>query len=405
MNRASSEYRLQRVLPYGASTYSKSAVAFGPDFPVQASHGDGWRIFVQGRDLCDVVMGLGSVILGHRHPGVDDAIRRQLSLGTALSLGTRIEVEAAERVLAHFPEGYALQWGVNGSDATTGAVRLARAITGRETVVMLDDGYHGFHDWCLAGTQRGLGISSNSSLIRLGANSTFTVRPEGVTPAAAVIIEPDLHPDMAKALRRWCYDEGALLIFDEVMTWGRYPGFRAAAHYGVEPDLTCLGKSLGNGMPVSAIVGPADMLARFAPPPPNAFFSMTWGGHPLSMAAVIATLDAMEAVDGPTWLWQRSTDISQVLTAKLDQMNHPAGIEISGPPWNRVSSPVAGTMGEFRRLMDEHGVLVYASHNLSLAFTDPAHERLLEAWDRTLKALAGYVPPAEPEITDGIMRR
>jgi glutamate-1-semialdehyde aminotransferase len=401
------------VLPYGASTYSKSAVAFGPEFPVQATHGDGWRIFVNGKDLCDCVMGLGSVILGHRNSVVDDAIRRQLSLGTTLSLSTDIEHEAAERVLRHFPAGYSLQWGVNGSDATTGAIRLARAVTGKNIIAMFDDGYHGFHDWSLSGTERGYGIppqgdSEGYPLVhRIGNEGPLPIRN-----VAAVIIEPDLHSDQLKPLRQWCTENNALLIFDEVMTWARYPEWRAAKYFDVEPDLTCIGKSLGNGMPVSAIVGSADILKRFAPSDiPNAFFSSTWAGHPLSMAAVIATLDVLEQGvgetdrDGPSWLWEQAKYLNSYLR---NRMQNAGWATIGDPPWNRVQSPWRVVMDDFRQTMLRHGVLIYGAHNLSLAQSQPAWERLFKAWDVVIEGFdldSLQEVYGDPEPVTGVMRR
>src|SRR5262249_3394978 len=153
------------------------------------------------------------------------------------------------------------------------------------------------------GTPRGFGINGAWNVIRCAYLEMVEHFFKG-TLIAAVIIEPDVHPDWLKPIREWCTRHGALMIADEVMTWQRYPEWTASSHYGVTPDLWCLGKSLANGMPVSAIVGPADILKRFAPPAPNAFFSSTWAGHPLSMSALIATLDVMEKEDGPGKIWE-----------------------------------------------------------------------------------------------------
>lgn len=407
MSASSKRLLTSNRLPYGASTYSKSHVAFGEDMPLYATHGDDWRLFdVEGQDYCDMIMGLGSVILGHRHPEVDEAIREQLCAGTTLSLGTPIELEAADRLLKHFPNGCMVQWGTNGSDATEGACRLARLITGRKRIGRASDCYHGFHDWNLQDTQRGAGIPLMPHLT-FGEDwiKWLTKRPYlgEIDDLAAIIIEPDLHPDWLKHLRVWCSTNGALLIFDEVMTWQRYPTWTASKYYDVQPDLWCLGKSLGNGMPVSAIVGSADVLKRFAPgDQPNAFFSSTWAGHPLSMAAVIATLDVMERERGPQKIWDKASTLYMQLCENPNRMaSLGTKFEISGPPFNRIKWSRAA---EWRKLMARNNVLIYAAHNLSLAHDANAMFRLRTAWDDTLNDMANS-EPASAEPDNGVMRR
>lgn len=396
-------------LPYGGSTYSKTAVA-DPIFDRRVTHGDGWRIFDdQGNDYADLIMGLSSIILGHRHIVVDEAIRRQLSCGTTLSLATDVEFQAAERLLKHFPDGCMVQWATNGSDATTGAIRLARAVAGRPMIVMANDGYHGFHDWCLGGSSRGFGIPEqwDGENICLVDRITDLNDLTSVTPPhsiAAVIIEPDLYPHWLKDLRAWTSSHGALLIFDEVMTFGRFPGFLASAHYGVSPDCWSLGKALANGMPVSAIVGDKSILSRFGPgPDPNVFFSSTWAAHPLSMAAVIATLDVLEREDGPAKLYSRSVDLHRALEDKLALSD---AVSLGFPPWNRITGPPR-VMRAWRQLMLEHGVLIYGAHNLSLAHDANAIHRVKEAWENSLRLLPERLAdiPESSVQENSIMRR
>jgi glutamate-1-semialdehyde 2,1-aminomutase len=404
------------LLPYGCSTYSKGWPAFGHDFPLYITHADGWRAFdEQGNDYADFIGSLGGCILGQRNPTVDLAIRNQLSCGTTFSLGSRIELEAAERVLAHFPNLSMLQWGVNGSDATTGACRLVRVVTDNPIIVMFDDGYHGFHDWCLADTVRGNGIPSNEheedyALARLKDLDDFkewTEQRPWLTrnKIAGIIVEPDLHSDRLKFIREWCTKHGALMICDEVMTWQRYPEWTASAHYGVTPDLWCLGKSLANGMPCSAIVGAKDILQRFAPSSkkPNAFFSMTSGGHPLSMAAVVATLDVMEKEDGPRKLWDRAVKLHPL----LQRWQSPNGFSVGEPPWNRITWKHPAHAQAWRKLMAKHGVLIYAAHNLSLAHDNNAMTRLLTAWATTVDELPKTLDelPDSGENEPSVMRR
>lgn len=394
-----------RVLPYGASTYSRSHVAFGRDVPLYIAHGDAWRCTdIDGNDYVDLVMGLGSLILGHRHPEVDEAIRRQLGNGTTSSRGSPLEIEAAERLLAHFPADHLVQWATNGTDATTGAIRLARAVTGNSRIIMAHDGYHGFADWALAGSTRGHGIPLSGDILRIDNLSDLN-DPSKIDGVAAVIVEPDLHPEWIESLESWTRDRGAFLIVDELMCWQRYPEWTATAttHAGRPPDLYCLGKTLGNGMPVSAIVGHSDLMRRFAPgDQPNAFFSSTWAGHPLSMAAIIATLNVMEREDGCRRVWQTANAVHDKVSALL--RDHRIDIAVGPPPFCRLTFRSQSLGRRFRELMAQNGVLIYASHNVSLAHDVNAMGKLFEAWQRVVEQLESETVAdiAEPE---GMMRR
>jgi glutamate-1-semialdehyde aminotransferase len=376
-------------------------VAFGETTPLYVTHSDGYRAFdVNGNEYVDCIMGLGSVILGHRNPQIDEAIRAQLSNGTSMSLATPIELEAAERLLSHFPDDHQVQWATSGTDATTGACRLARIVTGKKFVVMAMDGYHGWNDWSLADSKRGYGIPSNTatggfrSLSELYEHTAYNI--------AAVIIEPDLHPEWLKPLRDWTTKNGVLLIADEVMTWQRYPEWTGSAHYGIQPDIWCLGKSLGNGMPVSAIVGHKDIMKRLAPgKEPNAFFSSTWAGHPLSMAAVVSTLDVMKEQEGTHAIWAYADNLHDMVSRLLERQ---IGIVIGKPPFNRLTFRSPSLANSFRQLMAKHGVLIYASHNLSLAFDFNAMTRLMSAWEKTIAELQDFKDDAEI-VVNQIMRR
>jgi glutamate-1-semialdehyde aminotransferase len=276
-------------------------------------------------------------------------------------------------------------------------------------IVMADDGYHGFHDWCLADTSRGNGIPTNecegfSTVMPLDLDGYMTTA-EAKQYVAAVIIEPDQHPDWLAQIRQWCSAHGAVMIADEVNCWQRYPEWTGCAHFGVTPDLWCLGKSLGNGMPVSAIVGPASIMRRFAPGKlPNAFFSSTWAGHPLSIAAVIATLDVLEREGGCQKIWDSACNLNEWLAGEFDWFSFRG--DLSGPPFNRVTNIDRPRV--WRKLMIEHGVFIYGAHNLSLAHDMNAIHRLSEAWKNTVRLLPERLASAgesDESETTGVMRR
>jgi len=280
-----------------AGTFSKDPRCWAGSFEPQALvRGDGSR--VQGRDgnwYIDWVSGLGANLLGYDDFMFNLVIRQALAKGITFSLPHRLEYEVAEKLaylvtsrLPHWHnETVGVRFGKTGSAATSMAVRLARAVTGRTTVVKT--GYHGWHDWTIANERPALGIPSQLA-------ETITSTPFGDTErlavslageVAAVIIEhppTEPEPDWYANVRKLCNETGTLFILDEVVTGFRYAVAGAAEKYGIEPDIICYGKALGNGMPISAIVAPYEIMEWFARTSP-VFCSTTNAGETLSLAA------------------------------------------------------------------------------------------------------------------------
>ena len=242
---------------------------------------------------------------GYRDPDVDLAIRRQLTRGISFSLPTTLEMELAERLVKHIPCAEMVRFGKNGTDATSAAVRLARAATKRDRLILL--GYHGWQDWYIGATTRNLGVPACVSALShlapygdLEAIEDLFARHPG--EFAAVMLEPmntvEPAPGYLKGLKDLVHRHGALLIFDEIITGFRWSIGGAQARYGVTPDLACFGKAMGNGMPISAVVGRADIMRLME----DIFYSGTFGGETLSLAAAIATIDKIdrEAVTRPS---------------------------------------------------------------------------------------------------------
>lgn len=291
--------RARLLIPSGVQTYSKSPTRFPAGAPEYITHGEGAYVYC-GTDptpWLDCVSGLGSVILGHRDPSVEAAILAQLGRGVAMPMPTPLELELAERIVEYVPSAEMARFGKNGVDACAAAVRIARAFTGREMVVSV--GYHGYHDFTIAHQNpKGVPLASQDNLIVLPYGDLDRMARVLEHPEiACLIMEPIVaqHPEhppagYLEAVRDLCTRYGVILIFDEVVTFGRMPGGTAQKYFGVTPDLTALGKCLGNGMPLSAVCGRADLMRLLEE---GVFFSTTFGGEALSLAAGIATMDRL----------------------------------------------------------------------------------------------------------------
>lgn len=255
---------------------------------------------VDGRRYLDWFIGGGVTTLGHRHPAVQRAMLEQLERGVHLSLPSGLEVEVAERLCGLFQGAEQVAFGKNGSDVTAAGVRLARAITGREHVLVC--GYHGWHDWAKAVSPEVTGIPAVArGLVQefgfndlAGAERCLAAAGGAV---AAIVVEPIRYaeptPEFLVGLRALADRHGCLLVFDEVVTGLRVARGGAQQLYGVRADLTCLAKSLANGLPLAALLGPRRHL-RHLPP---AFFALTYQREALSLAAAKASLDVHRAVD------------------------------------------------------------------------------------------------------------
>lgn len=395
--------RAERVIPLGAQTFSKSRVQLPPGVsPFFASHADGARLFdVDGNGYLDFVNGLAAVLLGYRDSAVDAAVRAQLECGVTYSLSHELEIRVAERIAGLVPSAEQVRFGKNGTDATSAAIRLARAVTGRNHVALC--GYHGWQDWSIGVTMRDAGVpdavASLSHSFPFGdadaLESMLAARPGGF---AAVIMEPfnvELPPSgYLERVRMLTHAHGALLVFDETVTGFRVHTGGAQALLGVLPDLTTLGKGLANGYPLSAVAGPRELMRSFE----DVFFSGTFGGETLSLAAADATLDRIEQDDVPGHL----AELGRRLQAGLGNLLADGAVgsifAIGGhPSWTflRIRESVGAASAAVRTLLLQelfaHGVLCLGSHNLSAAHGPADVDRLLDVYATLLPRVARAV--------------
>lgn len=301
--------RACRVIPGGSQTLSKRPAAFAHGrFPMLLQRGQGAHVWdVDGNEYIDYVLAMGPVTLGYAHPRVDAAIAAQLRDGITFSLPHPLEAEVAERLTGLVPCARLVRFLKGGAEATSAAIRLARAFTGRERVLYC--GYHGWHDWYHAGRAEPLGAPrALSALVRgfpygdLGALAALLSEQGAET--AAVIMEP-VHATLPPAgylegVRELTARHGVLLVFDEIVTGFRVHAGGAQAYFGVTPDLACFAKGLANGMPLAAVAGRADVMQLAE----RALISVTYGGECLSLAAAAATLDELTAGDALARIWE-----------------------------------------------------------------------------------------------------
>jgi glutamate-1-semialdehyde 2,1-aminomutase len=311
--------RAQRLLPGGVNSPVRAFKAVGgvPRFLARA---EGARVWDEdGREYVDHVGSWGPMLLGHSHPAVVDAIRRQAGIGTSFGAPSRLEVEMAETLTRLVPSLEKVRMVSSGTEATMAAIRLARGATGRAKIVKFAGCYHGHGDSFLIKAGSGaltFGTPDSPGVTEATARDTLIARfndlddvgrrlREHAGAVAAVIVEPVVgnmgtvppRPGFLEGLRRLCDEHGALLVFDEVMTGFRVARGGAQERYGVRPDLTTLGKVIGAGLPVGAYGGRADLMAQVAPEGP-VYQAGTLSGNPLAMAAGLAQLRAIESDPG-----------------------------------------------------------------------------------------------------------
>ena len=383
--------RAERVIPLASQTFSKSRIQYPEGAPLFLTHGQGGRVWdVDGNRYVDMVCGLLPVVLGYQDADVDQAIRDQLGNGISFSLPTALETELAERLTRLIPCAESVRYGKNGTDATSAAIRLARAFTGRDRVATC--GYHGWQDWYIGATTRHKGIP------RAVRDLTHTVPYNDLDAIdrlmsahkgefAALILEPmnatDPAPGYLRGLKDLVHAHGALLVFDEVITGFRYHLGGAQALFGITPDLASFGKAMGNGMPISAIVGRADVMREME----DVFISGTFGGEALSLAAAIATIDKMEREPVIEKLWR----LGATLADGVAQLTARHGLDgliglVGKAPWKIITVADHPTARKeaiktlFAHHMLRSGVLFLASHNVCYAHDDDDVACVLAAW-------------------------
>lgn len=375
--------RARKVIPSATQTFSK-----GPNqwvrgvSPHYLARGDGaWVWDVDGNKYLDYLMALGPIILGYNNAWVDDAVIRQVKDGPIFSQMHPLEVEVAETLVDLIPCAEMVRFAKNGSDTTSGAVRAARAYTNRDHVAYC--GYHGWHDWYIGTTTRNKGVPAAVSALShtfsyndIGSlKKLFADHPNGI---AAVVMEPigvELPRDgFLEEVRRLCTQNGAVLVFDEIITGFRLHMGGAQAYFGVIPDLACFGKAMANGYPLAAVVGSRDLMQVFD----EIFFSGTFGGDAIALAACKATIEEMIEKDVIAHNWNIGNALCEGLTEIISRNGLNDVVRILGLPARSVMSfpspDESTTLLRRSFVMQEcvkRGLLYFGSNNICLAHNEP----------------------------------
>lgn len=397
--------RAQDLIPGGVNSPVRAFRAVGGQ-PFFVERAQGARLWdVDGNEYLDYVLSWGPLILGHAHPAVVRAVSEAAQRGTSYGAPTSAEVELAERVREFFPSMQRLRFVNSGTEATMSAIRLARGFTGRDLILKFEGCYHGHGDSFLVKAGSGvatLGLPNSpgvpAALSRLTLTAPFNdvdalrqVFRAHVGKIAAVIVEPVVgnsgfiapDPDFLPALRGVTEDEGALLIFDEVMTGFRVAAGGAQERFGVSPDLTTLGKVIGGGLPVGAYGGRQDIMEQIAPLGPI-YQAGTLSGNPLAMAAGLAQLRVLSETDPFSDLEQRTHRLVDGLLNNARELGVPAtggnlgsmwGIFFTATPVRNFSDASAADVELFRRFF--HGCLArgvfFAPSAFEAGFLSTAH--------------------------------
>lgn len=388
--------KTQNIIPLASQTFSKSKMALPfKAAPLFIKYGKGAQVTDLDNNIyTDYINGLLCVSLGYQDQEVDDAIKAQLLSGISFSLPHTLEAEVAERLVDLIPCAEMVRFAKNGSDVTSAAVRLARAYTGREHIAVC--GYHGWQDWYIGSTTRDLGVPEATKKLTHGftyndISSLEALIENHPDELAAVIMEPlNIAPPedgFLEKVRELCSRNGIVLVFDEIITGFRYHLGGAQSYFGVTPDLATFGKGMANGMPLSAIVGRKDIMQLMN----EIFFSGTFGGETLSLAAAKACIEKMKAVNFPAQLWHTGN----YLIEQFNKVNPaPDLFSIKGlAPWtfltiNQGKTSSANLIKSWLiQELCKNGILTLGTHNLSLAHQKTDIDNLVQLY-RTLFAKA-----------------
>ena len=392
-----------KVIPLGSQTFSKSITAYPKGIsPLFLEKGEGAKVWdVDGNEYIDFVSGLASITVGYQDTEINKAVIEQMNKGVTFSLPNSIELEVASLIIDIVSSAEMVRFGKNGTDVTSAAVRLARAYTKRDHLLVC--GYHGWQDWYIGSTSRDLGVPESVKNLthKFEYNNIKTLKDlfdQYKNSVAAVIMEPmnNRWPngDYLKQVQSITQENGALFILDEMITGFRYAKGGAQELFELNPDLTVFGKGLANGFPLSAITGKKEVMRLVE----DIFFSGTFGGETVSLAAAKVVLNKVKNSD----YIERINKLGTALMAGVNKLIEKHGMKeylaINGHPsisYMIISDTERYSALEIKTLFLQEvflrGILVLGSHNISYAHTVHDIDYLIEVYDKVFKIITEAV--------------
>lgn len=396
--------RAKQVTPLGAQTYSKSYRYYCEgDAPAFLIKGKGCYVWdVDNNKYIDFVCALGPITVGYNNERVNSSIIKQMEDGIIFSQPSPLSITLAEKLIELIPAAEMVRFVKNGSDATSAAVRLARAFTGRELIAVC--GYHGMQDWYIGSTPNNRGVPKPvqelaKNFIYNDLESVEKLFCEYPDEIAAVILEPiqSNGPELGylQKLKEIAHKHSALLIFDEVVSGFRYALGGASELYGITPDLAAFGKGMANGMPISAVVGRKDIINLIAD---GVFVSTTFGGEILSIAAALETIDILIEQNAFEKFWRLGNMMLNGLNMLVNKYELQSVVSTSGlAPHCGLQFEGIGSLdyldiySVYQQKMVEGGILTVGINNFNLAHTEKEIEIFLDATDKAFRDIQDII--------------
>jgi len=370
--------RAESVIPIGSQTFSKSRTQYPIGIsPLYISKARGCHVWdIDGNKYIDLVSSLAAVTIGYSDLRINNEVKKQLRKGVTFSLPGTLEAEVAELICELVPSAEMVRFGKNGTDATSAAVRLARAYTGRDHIAVC--GYHGWQDWYIGSTNRNKGVPRSVSdlthTFTYNDIDSFKMIIDSVPDIACVVMEPMNStfpkPGFLEEIREITAMRGIVLVFDETITGFRFSNGGAQELFNITPDISTFGKGMANGFPLSAVVGKREIMMEME----EIFFSGTFGGELLSLAVARSVLTQIKLDNVVSRLSHIGNEIISLVEPLIIELDLSNILNFSGHnswkflQWKGNEEYDADTIRTlFMQLSFQHGLLLLNTHNVSLA--------------------------------------
>ncbi len=395
--------KARKIIPLASQTFSKSylQLTLGAA-PLFIEKGNGAYVWdIDKNKYLDMSNALCSVVLGYRYPAVDRAIEKQLKKGITFSLASDLEYELAKELIKLIPCAQMARFGKNGSDATAGAVRLARAITKKDMVAVC--GYHGWQDWYIGVNPRneGVPLAVKKLVHKFEYNNLASLEKlfeKYKNQFAAVIMEPmnieEPKENFLKKVKDLAHKNNALFILDEIVTGFRFSLGGAQKYFNVIPDLAAFGKSMANGMPISVLVGKKEYMKKLE----DVFFSFTFGGESLSLAASLAVIKEFKEKNVISHLWREGKYLKDQTQNLIKKNGLEDILEIKGMPcwhifninnYKKYSSLQIQTY--IQQELIKRGILWMGSHNMSFGHKRKDINKIIKSYKEIFPQLKEFL--------------